>query len=348
MGIILRTLRFLIFTPLFSLPHSLKLKMSGGHALVIAGRTLNIDNQLLAANNSKGPQLDTMSPTKARLTFRQLSALTKGDLAKKLSVTHFSIPVEAGEIPARLYTPKALTKPSALLIYYHGGGVVVGDLDSYEVVAGDFAEQLNVQVLSVDYRLAPEHKFPTAALDAYAAYCWARAYAKTLNIDVNNILLAGDSAGGYLSAVTSLQAIQKQMPLPKGQILIYPMCDISTERESLNLFSEKLILTKSMMVYFTHHYINDESDRKDPLVSILFAKESELQQMPPTILTVAGFDPLHDEGIAFYEKLKSLNVNAQLIEHNDLTHGFMTLTGILKRGNEAKDEIIQMSKSLLN
>lgn len=347
MSIIRRMVRTAIFTPLFALPNNLKLKMSGGNALVIAGRTLNIDNQLLAANASKGPQLDTMPPQKARDVFRKMTAIAKGELSNNILINKLVIPVEGGEITARLYCPNTLNEQSALLIYFHGGGNVIGDLDSYEVIAGEFAEQLHIRVLAVDYRLAPEHKFPTAAHDAYAAYCWARKNAQSLKIDCEKIILAGDSAGGYLSAVTSLQAIQQGTPLPKAQVLIYPMCDMSTQRESYHLFADGLVLTKKLMDYFINHYINDEADKKNPLASPLLAKDEELKQMPTTLLTIAGFDPLCDEGLAFYKKLSALNVDITLLEHLDLTHGFITLTGVLKRGNDAKNEIIAETKSLL-
>jgi len=344
-----KIIRTLVFTPLFALPTTLKLKMIGGESqLSIAGRTLDIDTKLLAQNSAKGPQLDTMPPKKARALFQRMTAIAKGELHKNLLVKPITIPVVGGEISARLYTPKSLKEQSALVIYYHGSGNVIGDLDSYEVVAGDFAQQLNVRALSIDYRLAPEHKFPTAAIDAYAAYCWARENAATLNIDCEKIILAGDSAGGYLSAVTSLQAIQNKTPLPKAQVLIYPMTDMSAQRESYQLFAEGFILTKKLMEYFINHYINEESDKKNPLASPLLAKDEELKQMPATLLTIAGFDPLYDEGLAFYNKLKDLQVDIQLIKHLDLTHGFITLSGALKRGDAAKNEIIAATKQFLD
>jgi acetyl esterase len=233
--------------------------IGGEEKLHIAGRTLDLDTKLLAHSNSKGPQLDNMSPVKARKLFQRMTSITKGELNKSIDISELLIPVDENDshikIAARLYTPKTLSGKSALMIYFHGGGNVIGDLDSYEVIAADFAAQLNLRTLNVDYRLAPEHKFPTAAKDAYTAYNWARENADTLNINANEIILAGDSAGGYLSSVVSLQALQNKQPLPIGQVLIYPMTDISKERESLQLFAEGLILTKSMMDYFIKHYL---------------------------------------------------------------------------------------------
>lgn len=345
-----------VLTLFFKLPDSLKYKLAGGKALVIRGNTLDIDNQLLALNSAKGPQLDNMPPQKARALFRRMTLMINGELDKDIQISALNIPPQdtssSHSIPARLYTPKALIsdaspQSSALLIYYHGGGMVIGDLDSYDVLCADFAAQLNIRVLSVDYRLAPEHKFPAGSDDAYSAYRWAQQHAETLNIDASQILLAGDSAGGYLSSAVSLQAIENRIDLPKAQILIYPMCDLSVERESLELFAENLVLTKNMMDYFITHYINDETDKLNPLCSNLLASDESLKQMPPTLISVAGFDPLHDEGIDYYKKLKKLGVDIQLLEHNDLTHGFITMTGVLKRGNEAKDEIIQLAKAFL-
>ncbi len=332
---------------LFKLPSSLKLRMAGGNPLIIRGNTLDLDTQLLAMNSGKGPQLSDMPPEKARKTFRNLSNLAKGSLSKKVSVSDVTMKTADTMLKARVYAPKTLTGTSPLLIYFHGGGVVIGDLDSYEVMCGDFAEQLNLRVLAVDYRLAPENKFPSAATDAYASLLWAQDNAAELSIDPAKILLAGDSAGGYLSSVCSLQAIRNNTPLPLAQILIYPMADISTQRESYHLFAENLILTQAMMEYFINHYVNNNADKSNPLASPLLAADEELKQMPPTLVTVAGFDPLHDEGLAFYEKLKFLGVKAELIEHNDLTHGFITLAGVLKRGSEEKDRIIGASKNYL-
>lgn len=341
---------------LFKLPDSLKYKLAGGKALVIRSNTLDLDNHLLAANNAKGPQLDKMPPHKARALFRRMTLMINGELNKDIRISNLSIPSQnsssSHSIPARLYTPKALLasappENSALLIYYHGGGMVIGDLDSYDVLCADFAAQLNIRVLSVDYRLAPEHKFPAGSDDAYSAFRWTQQHADTLNINASQILLAGDSAGGYLSSTVSLQAIQNKIDLPKAQILIYPMCDISVNRESLELFAENLVLTKSMMDYFIGHYTHDEADKLNPLCSPLLASDELLKQMPATLISVAGFDPLHDEGLAYYEKLKKLGVDVQLLEHKELTHGFITMTGVLKRGNEAKNEIIQLSKSFL-
>lgn len=336
-----------LVTLLFRLPTSAKLKMAGGKAISIRGNTLDLDTQVLAINSAKGAQLSDMPPVKARKTFRNLTNLTKGSLSKQVQVSHITLKTADTSLKAHLYEPKNLEDVSPLLIYFHGGGVVIGDLESYDVLCGDFAEQLNVRVLSVDYRLAPEHKFPCAALDAYASLLWAQENATELSIDPENILLAGDSAGGYLSAVCSLQAIRNNTPLPKAQILIYPMADLSTKRESYQLFAEKLILTQAMMEYFINHYINTEEDKFNPLASPLLASDDELKQMPATLVTVAAFDPLHDEGVAFYEKLKSLGVKTELMEHKDLTHGFITMTDILKRGNEEKDRIIGAGKGYL-
>ena len=344
-----RLTRALIFTPLFSLPRSVKLKMVGGEEkLSIAGRTLDIDTMILAKNSAKGPQLDRMPPEKARALFHRMTSLAKGELSKNILMSNLVIPITNSAIQARLYTPGTLNKCSALMVYFHGGGNVIGDLDSYDVLCADFAEQMNIRVLSVDYRLAPEHKFPTAAKDAFAAYCWARDNAQILNINKQQIILAGDSAGGYLSSVVSLQAIQNNMPLPKAQLLIYPMTDMRMQTESYQLFAENLLLTRKLMAYFIGHYLNSEGEKTDPLASPLLAADDNLKKMPRTILTVAGFDPLHDEGLAFYEKLKSLGVKIQLLEHNDLTHGFVTLTGVLKRARAATDEIIGAAKSLLD
>ncbi len=330
----------LILKLIFSLPHTLKLKLSGGKPVQVRGNTLDIDNQVLAVNSAKGVQLNSLKPARARKTFQQMSAMLKGTLPADIDIQTLSIPVEDTHIAARLYRDKHLEQQSPLLMYFHGGGNVIGDLDSYEVLCAELAKQLHLRVLAVDYRLAPEYKFPTPPKDAFAAYCWALANAADLNIHEKQIVIAGDSAGGYLCSACSLQCLEQQVPLPKAQILIYPMCDISTQRESYTLFGNGYVLTKNLMDYFIAHFIGDEQDKLNPLASPLLADEALLGQMPETLITLAGFDPLYDEGKAYYEKLKALGVSIHLLEHRDLTHGFITMTGALKRGAEARDEII--------
>lgn len=333
---------------LLQLPDWAKLKLAGGTTIEIAGRKLDLDNQFLCTNNNRGIQMDDLAPTRARSFFKLVTKTVKGQLSRNVSCSHHNIVLRDGShIRARLYTPCTLAGESPLLLFFHGGGNVIGDLDSYDPCCGDFCEHLNIRVLSVDYRLAPEHKYPTAALDAFDAYAWVRGNHHNLEIDPSKIIVSGDSAGGYLSTVVCLQALEQQQELPAAQVLIYPMTDMSQERESYELFGKGLVLTKSMMDYFIGHYLNNDQERFQAMASPLLASDTALKQMPKTILTLAGFDPLYDEGKAFYEKLKSLGVDIELIEHLDLTHGFITMTGALKKGREAHSEIAKAIQQCL-
>ncbi len=325
---------------LLNLPESIKLRLAGGEPVEKLGRVLDLDMQVICNNNRRGPQVDSMTPPKARAMFKKLTAITKGKIDPSIQVKEITISGQAGDrLKGRLYTPDKASKDSAALLYFHGGGVVIGDLDSYNTLCGDFCLEMNIPVIAVDYRLAPEHKFPIPAQDAFASYQWLRKEAAGLGINPDKIIVGGDSAGGYLSSVVSLQAIENDLNLPMAQILIYPMCDLRMAEESYQVFDKGFLLTGNIMRYFIGHYIRNEEDKLDPLASPALASDEALKQMPPTLLTLAGFDPLYDEGEKYYEKLKALGVKIELMKHDDLSHGFVTMTGALKRSKEAQEEI---------
>ncbi len=248
------------------------------------------------------------------------------------------IPGRAGTIPARLYAPAGPppTGPGPLLVYYHGGGWVIGDLDTHDGVCRFLAAAAGTSVLSVDYRLAPEHPFPAAVEDAIDAFSWAAANAGALGADPGRLAVAGDSAGGNLAAVVSRLARDEGGPTPAMQLLIYPVTDASGLMPSRRLFAEGFILTAAEMDYFDAHYLPPGTDRHDHRVSILEAPD--LGGLPPAYVATAGFDPLRDEGEAYAQRLREAGVTVAVRRHPGLFHGFANLTAISRTSRAAMRE----------
>jgi acetyl esterase len=248
------------------------------------------------------------------------------------------IPGPAGAIAARRYVPHGAPESAPLLVYYHGGGWVIGDLDTHDAPCRFLAANSGVQVLAIDYRLAPEHPFPAAPEDAFAAYAWASANAEALGADPARIAVGGDSAGANLAAAVSLLARDAGLQLPATQLLIYPVTVADEELPSRHAFGEGFLLSRPDMDFFESHYLPEGVDRADPRVSILRA--ADLSGLPPAYLAIAGFDPLRDEGIAFAERLREAGVPVSLRLHPGLVHTFANLTAICPSARQAMLEAV--------
>lgn len=245
------------------------------------------------------------------------------------------IPGPGGAIAARLYVPERAPAqgPQPLLVYFHGGGWVIGDLVTADDPCRFLAAHSGVSLLSVDYRLAPEHRFPAAVDDAWAAYGWATANAEGLGTDPGRIGVGGDSAGGNLAAAVSLLAREGEVPLPSLQLLIYPVTEAGAETDSRRTFSEGFLLTRRDMDYFEDRYLASEEQWGDPRVSPLRAEN--LSGLPPAYVATAGFDPLRDEGEAYALRMREAGVNVALRRHPGLVHTFANLTAICPSAHQA-------------
>jgi acetyl esterase len=237
------------------------------------------------------------------------------------------LPGPAGPIAARLYVPPRPRdgEPAPLLVYFHGGGWVIGDLDTHDDPCRFLADRSGAALLAVDYRLAPEHPFPAAVEDAVAAYQWATANAALLGLAAERIAVGGDSAGANLAAAVCLAARDGGLPIPRMQLLIYPVTDVAVQAASRQTFGEGFLLTRRDMDWFEERYLPAGVDRADPRASVLRA---DLGGLPPTYLSVAGFDPLRDEGEAFARRLREAGVPVALRRHPGLVHTFANLTAI--------------------
>jgi acetyl esterase len=328
-----------------ALPRQAKLQLAGGTPIVRDGLTLDIDVQLMLAmaERTHTKQIEDLPVPEARDEFRRQTLSLAGPHPPTLPrVEELSLPVASADpIRARLYAPAPREGGTGLLVHFHGGGHVVGDLDTCETACRMLAHHAEVGVLSVDYRLGPDHRFPAAADDALAAFLWAVENAEHLGADPRRIAVGGDSAGGNLGAVVSLDAVKAGGPVPAFQFLIYPVCDYSVKRESTHLFSTGFLLTEREMDWFRDNYLPDEKARVDPRVSPLVA--DDLTGLPPAYLATAGFDPLRDEGEAYAARLAEAGVPVALQRHETLVHGYANLTAI---SPAARDAVLQAAGAL--
>lgn len=245
------------------------------------------------------------------------------------------IPGPGGILPARFYVPAGLPagEPAPLLLFFHGGGWVIGDLDTHDGVCRFLAATAGVTVLAIDYRLAPEHPFPAPVEDAWASFAWAAANAGELGVDPARIAVGGDSAGANLSAVVSLLAKAGGGAMPAMQLLLYPPTDAAADLPSRNLFATGFMLTKQDMDTWQGYYLPPGTDSADPRASILLAPD--LSGLPPAYLTTAGFDPLRDEGEAYARRMREAGVRVALRRHPGLIHGFANMTAVSRTARAA-------------
>jgi acetyl esterase len=233
----------------------------------------------------------------------------------------------AGPLGARLFVPRGVAAdPSPLLVYFHGGGWVIGGLDTHDDPCRFLAAHSGARVLSVDYRLAPEHPFPAAADDALSAYEWAVANAAKLGVDATRIGVGGDSAGANLAAATCLTARDGDTASPTMQLLIYPVTETVGTARSRQTFAEGFLLTRSDMDWFEQHYLPPGVNRSDPRVALLEAED--LAGLPSAYVATAGFDPLRDEGEELARRLREAGVPVALRRHPGLVHSYANLTAI--------------------
>jgi acetyl esterase len=279
---------------------------------------------------------EELSPTDAR-------ALYNAGQVPSTEAVHEIRDVQAGTILCRLYRPSADTN-LGLLVFFHGGGWVIGDLNSHDGVCRSLANKSGHAVLSVDYRLAPEHIFPAAFDDCVAAVKWASENAQALGIDNSRMAVGGDSAGGNLAAAVALAEI---VPL-KFQMLIYPAVDMSMESPSINENANAPILTKSVMAWFVDHYMGSEGDRGSIAASPMLASDEQLKRMPPAIVITAQFDPLRDEGEAYGKRLVENGVSATITRYNGAFHGFFNMITILDDAQSAHAQASTLLKKYLD
>lgn len=303
-----------------------------GSPIVIAGRTLEPEMQLLLKlQRLEGPAAETVAISKGRRIIASSSRLAGGSQPIG-AVTDRTIDGPGGPLGLRFYTPRGLTGQSPALLFFHGGGWIYGDLESHDATCRYLAEEAQVRVVAVDYRLAPEAPFPAAVDDAMAAWAWIAEHASGLGIDPARIAVGGDSAGGNLAAVVAQQTVAMDGPSPAFQLLIYPATDFLATSESRLTYADGFFLTKAFMDLAEENYLVGGEDRSDPRLSPL---HGDVTGVAPAYIVTAGFDPLLDEGNAYADKLRAAGVPVEHICEDGLIHGFINMVALGKAAPKA-------------
>ena len=287
------------------------------------------------------PPVYTVSPVEARKQVNARPRLPGPQLPK---VKYFSIPVDGVNINCRLYIPD-VDQTLPVLVWFHGGGWVTGNVEGSDGVTRHLASGSGCAILSVDYRLSPEVKFPGPLGDCYSVTKWVYENAETLNVDKNKISVGGDSAGGNLAAAVCLKAKDEgEFPLV-SQLLIYPCVDTDFTRKSYKENKDDYALTATAIKWFWEQYINSDSDMLNPYVCPL--KYEDHSGLPEACIIVAQHDPLFDEGIDYHNKLKNANVKSKLIKYSGVMHGFYSNIGVLDKSQKAMDASCDFLRSVM-
>lgn len=300
---------------------------------------------LLRLMELQGPPPFTRGVGAARSEMDLNAPLADVPAARLPRVTDRVLDVSPVPLPARVYLPRDSRTPLPALLYLHGGGWVIGSIDSHDGVCRHLAREADCVVISVDYRLAPEHRFPAAIDDALAAFRWVVAHASELRIDPSRIAVGGDSAGGNLAALVSLATRGDRVPVAH-QFLVYPATDLSRSFESHRLFAEGFLLERRTIEWFLERYLRSSDDPRDPRCSPYH--ERDLSGAPPATLITAGFDPLRDEGEAYAERLADAGVKVDVKREDRLIHGFFNMGGVVALAREAVDRAARSLRQALH
>lgn len=331
------------------LPPRAQVLLAGGKPIVRDGLTLHPELQLLLAVRERmgARAMSHGSPGEARRRLRREALVHAGVPEPVREVKDLTVTGAAGPLKARHYRPEAEgDAPSPMLLFFHGGGFVVGDLDTHDSLCRMLCRHGRMQVLSVEYRKAPEEPFPAAVEDVRASYAWTLQNAASLGVHARKIAVGGDSAGGNLAAVHSVRAVREGAPAPALQLLLYPALDRKAVRRSLELFAEGFFLTRADIEWFQEQYTGTVgADCTDPLISPLHC--GELAGLPPALIVTAGFDPLRDEAEAYVEALQQAGSRAVLRRYDGFIHGFANMTGVSRACRLAVIEIAQTTRHML-
>jgi len=283
-----------------------------------------------------------VGPGPTRELYRALHQMTDPVDVPIGKIENMSFKGPDGDVPVRVYTPVGVSGTPKCLVFFHGGGFTIGDLDSHDALCRQLANEAGCKVVAVDYRLGPEHKFPAAVDDAWAAVKWVEENAGALGIDANCLAVAGDSAGGNLAAVVSQQAAKsKGGPGICFQLLIYPTTRVNADTQSMKDFAEGYFLERKTMDWFFDCYVGEGQDHSDPRLSPLLAED--VSGVAPALVITAGHDPLKDEGKAYADRLAGSGVAVTYKDYPDMIHGFFNMTAL---SPDAKDAVKDAAKAL--
>ncbi len=266
--------------------------------------------------------------------------ITTPDL--KVDTMDKEIPVAGGSVLLKIYTPQGATGNLPVIVYYHGGGFVIANINVYDAAPKALAHGTNAVVVSVGYRLAPEHKFPTAHNDAFAAYEWVTKNAASIKGDPNKIAIVGESAGGNLAVATAIAARDKGVKAPVAIVSVYPIAQIDMNNKAYTQYQAAKPLDKPMMMWFTKNYVNTMADAKDPRINLV---SGNLKGLPPVTIINAELDPLQDDGALLADKLKAAGVTADRKVYNGVTHEFFGMGALVPEAKDAEDYAVSQLTS---
>ena len=288
--------------------------------------------------------IEEMTPQAMREAYAMLNAT--GSKAEMASVTDRTVPGPGGDIPVRVYVPTTEPGPRPVLVYFHGGGWVIGDLETHDSTVRALASGSGATVVSVDYRLAPEHPFPAPLDDCLAAVRWVADHGAEIDVDPARLAVAGDSAGGNLAAAVAL-ALRDTGPALRAQVLVYPVTDGTLGEPSMDENGDGYFLTKATMAWFWDHYMGDRDRATEPTASVLHAPDEALAGLPPALVITAEFDPLRDEGEAYASRLAAAGVDVTTSRYDGMIHGFFSMGDFVPEGKAAIDEASEMLRAAL-
>ncbi|MFO1222038.1 MAG: alpha/beta hydrolase [Burkholderiaceae bacterium] len=279
------------------------------------------------------PPTHTLVPAEARRLYRERRSFTQPAPIAMADVRELSANGPLGPIGLRLYRPSSAPSPAPVLVYYHGGGWVIGDLDTHDVLCRELAHRAGCAVVAVDYRLGPEHRFPAAVDDCLAATRWVHAQAGALGVDASRLALGGDSAGGNLAAVSAIALRDGGGPQPLLQVLIYPATDMRALAPSHTANGQGYLLSSDSIAYYRGHYMPDRAQWPDWRASPLL--HPDVSKLPPALVITAGYDPLRDEGRQYADKLSQAGVPTQYVCFERQIHGFITMGRVIDEAGTA-------------
>jgi acetyl esterase/lipase len=288
--------------------------------------------------------IEEMTPQAMREAYAMLNAT--GSKAEMASVTDRTVPGPGGDIPVRVYVPTTEPGPRPVLVYFHGGGWVIGDLETHDSTVRALASGSGATVVSVDYRLAPEHPFPAPLDDCLAAVRWVADHGAEIDVDPARLAVAGDSAGGNLAAAVAL-ALRDTGPALRAQVLVYPVTDGTLGEPSMDENGDGYFLTKATMAWFWDHYMGDRDRATEPTASVLHAPDEALAGLPPALVITAEFDPLRDEGEAYASRLAAAGADVTTSRYDGMIHGFFSMGDFVPEGKAAIDEASEMLRAAL-
>lgn len=325
---------------LLKLPASWLVKISGGKPVEIGGRTLDPYLQFVAAGAERQPKMSSMTAQEGRQVAADGLAMFAPATEAGVRIEDSSCEVEGRSIPLRLYYPEDQNPDVPLMVYYHMGGGVIGDLETCHAFCSMLASITKGPVMSVDYRLAPEHKWPAGLNDALAAYEYGLKVSESMRAPAGQAAVGGDSMGGNFSAILCQEMKRQDKPQPVLQLLIYPATDLEADTPSTRLYSESYPLSTDTMEWFMQHYLPEGTPLSHLHLSPM--NESDLEGLAPAIVITAGFDPLVDQGKQYADRMADLGLDVTYRCFDSLCHGFTAFTAVTPAADDACREIASL------